>query len=77
MLFIIFTNSLAKDLQKYKLSSYADDTQVIISAGSPKEMKEAIEEVMRIAQEWYTGHSILNNLTKTEIMIVSRTRIQH
>ena len=76
VLFIIFTNSLAKDLQKYKLSSYADDTQVIISAGSPKDMKEAIEEVMRIAQEWYTSHSLLNNLTKTEIMIVTSKKNQ-
>ena len=76
VLFIIFTNSLANDLNMYKLSSYADDTQVIISARSPKEMKEGIEEVMRIAQEWYTSHSLLNNLTKTEIMIVTSKKNQ-
>ena len=71
VLFIIFTNSLAEDLGKYQLTSYADDTQIIISADSPKKMKDEIEEVMRISQEWYTSHSLLNNLTKTEIMIIN------
>ena len=68
--------SLSKDLQKYKISSYADDTVVIISAESPKKMKEEIEEVLRIAQDWYTSHSLLNNLTKTEIMIITSKKNQ-
>ena len=71
VLFIIFTNSLASDLRNYKMSSYADDTQILISAKSPKEMKAKIEEVMKTAQEWYTKHSLLNNLEKTEIMIIT------
>jgi len=71
VLFIIFTNNLAAHLHNYHISSYADDTQILISASSPKEMKEKIEEVMKIAQEWYTQHSLLNNLAKTEIMIVT------
>ena len=76
VLFIIFTNSLAEHLKKYQISSYADDTQIIISAKSPKEMKERIEEVMQIAQDWYTKHSLLNNLTKTEIMIITSKKNQ-
>ena len=76
VLFIIFTNSLTEYLHNYQISSYADDTQILISAKSPKEMKEKIEEVMQIAQEWYTKHSLLNNLTKTEIMIVTSKRNQ-
>ena len=71
VLFIIFTNSLSEHLNKHFISSYADDTQILISATSPKEMKEKIEEVMNIAQEWYTRHSLLNNLTKTEVMIIT------
>merc|ERR1711874_762763 len=54
VLFIIFTNNLTEYLHNYQISSYADDTQILISASSPKEMKQKIEEVMRIAQEWYT-----------------------
>ena len=76
VLFIIFTNSLAEDLGKYQLTSYADDEQIIISADSPKKMKDEIEEVMRISQEWYTSHSLLNNLTKTEIMIITSKKNQ-
>ena len=76
VLFIIFTNNLTEYLHNYQISSYADDTQILISASSPKEMKEKIEEVMRIAQEWYTKHSLLNNLTKTEIMIVTSKKNQ-
>ena len=71
VLFIIFTNSLAEDLKCYKLTSYADDSQILISAKSPREMKLQIEEVMKKAQDWYTKHSLLNNLSKTEIMIIT------
>ena len=76
VLFIIFTNSLAEDLSNYHITSYADDTQIIISADSPQEMKEKIEEVTKISQEWYTSHSLLNNLSKTEIMIVTSKKNQ-
>ena len=76
VLFIIFTNSLAEDLKEYKLSSYADDTQIIISADSPEQMKEEVEKVMDISQKWYTSHSLLNNLTKTEIMIITSKKNQ-
>ena len=76
VLFIIFTNSLARDLNMFKLSSYADDTQILISAKTPAEMKKRIEEVMKIAQEWYTNHSLLNNLKKTEIMIITSKKNQ-
>ena len=31
---------------KYKISSYADDTQIIVSAKSPDEMKEEVETVI-------------------------------
>ena len=76
VLFIIFTNSLANHLKEYKISSYADDTQILVSAESPKEMKAKIEEVMKIAQEWYSEHSLLNNLTKTELMIITSKKSQ-
>ena len=64
VLFSIFTNSLASHLAKYKINSYADDTQIIVSAKSPDEMKEEVETVMKIAQEWYSENSLLNNLNK-------------
>ena len=76
VLFIIFTNNLTEYLHNYQISSYADDTQILISASSPKEMKQKIEEVMNIAQKWYTKHSLLNNLSKTEIMIVTSKKNQ-
>ena len=76
VLFIIFTNDLAENLHHYQISSYADDTQILISANSPKEMKQKIEEVIKIAQDWYTKHSLLNNLTKTEIMVVTSKKNQ-
>ena len=76
VLLIIFTNNLTEYLHNYQISSYADDTQILISASSPKEMKQKIEEVMNIAQKWYTKHSLLNNLSKTEIMIVTSKKNQ-
>ena len=76
ILFIIFTNSLSTHLKNYKISSYADDTQIVVSAKSPSEMKAKIEEVMKIAQEWYSSHSLLNNLAKTEVMIITSRNSQ-
>jgi archaellum component FlaF (FlaF/FlaG flagellin family) len=54
--------------------SYADDTQILVSAKSAKEVKSRIENLIEKAQQWYTKNSLLNNATKTEIMTISRRK---
>ena len=54
--------------------SYADDTQILVSAKTTKEIKLQIETLIGKAQQWYTKNSLLNNTTKTEVMTISRRK---
>ena len=54
--------------------SYADDTQILVSARTAKEIKQQIEELIEKAQQWYNKNSLLNNATKTEVMTISKRK---
>ena len=54
--------------------SYADDTQILVSATNYPQLKKKIEEVIETAQKWYTENSLCNNASKTEIMVISRRK---
>ena len=54
--------------------SYADDTQILVSAKTAKEVKLRIEKLIEKAQQWYNKNSLLNNATKTEVMTVSKRK---
>ena len=74
ILFICFMNNLPKEFNDCKIMSYADDTQIIVSGKSIEEIKSRIESLIQAAQEWYTENSLLNNASKTEIMIISKRK---
>ena len=74
ILFICFVNDLPGIFENCKIMSYADDTQILVSAKSAKEIKSRIENLIEKAQQWYTKNSLLNNATKTEIMTISRRK---
>ena len=56
--------------------SYADDTQILVSAKTAKEVKLRIEKLIEKAQQWYNKNSLLNNATKTEVMTVSKRKVK-
>ena len=68
--FIIFTNEMADKFPNCKIMSYADDCQLIVAANSKMQVKLKLEELIRQAQIWYTENSLMNNPTKTEILII-------
>ena len=70
VLFICFMNDMADIFGDSKVCSYADDTQIIISGSSAKQVKAKLEELINRAQKWYTNNSLQNNAGKTETMIV-------
>ena len=76
ILFICFTNDMAENFQSCKTVSYADDTQIIVSANNLKELKEKIEELINTAQKWYTENSLCINPSKTEVMIIRKRNNQ-
>ena len=74
IMFICFMNDMTKNFKNCKVMSYADDSQILVSAKSTCQIKKRLEELIKIAQQWYTENSLLNNGSKTEIMIVNRKK---
>ena len=71
ILFISFINDLPENFQNCKIFTYADDTQIIISAKNGKQIKKLLEHLIDSAQKWYAKNSLLNNATKTEVMLIT------
>ena len=72
LLFLCFTNDIYEIFnEECKVVSYADDTQIVINANDPKELKAKIRSTILKAQEWYTANSMKNNIDKTEILIIN------
>ena len=74
ILFICYTNDMYEIFQDCKIVSYSDDSQILVSAKSEKQVKTKLEEVTKLAQKWYTENSLLNNAGKTEVMLISTHR---
>ena len=74
IMFICFVNDLPLQFENCKIISYADDSQILISARSSKEIQQRLEKLIYTAQKWYTANSLLNNASKTEIMVISRRK---
>ena len=47
---------------------YADDTQLVVDATTLSQLTKKLEEIITLAQKWYTKNSMKN---KTEIMIMN------
>ena len=70
LLFLCFTNDLFKEFQDdCKIIAYADDTQIIVTAHKPEQLKQRIENVITAAQRWYRNNSMKNNIGKTEVIV--------
>ena len=54
--------------------AYADDTQLLVSAKTKKELKVKLEAAMKAAQNWYSNNFMLNNVGKTDFLIFSPQR---
>ena len=74
ILFICFTNDMPEIFQNCKVMSYADDTQILVSAKSSVQVKKMLENLIYSAQKWYSENSLLINASKTEIMLITRRK---
>ena len=73
VLFICFTNDLQEVFKnECSIISYADDTQLIVEAKNINQLKQKIEKVIGLAQNWYENNSMKNNIGKTEIMVMTK-----
>ena len=69
ILFITFTSDFSSSFPNCNIKAYADDTQILVTAKSTKELKHRIEETIATAQKWFTDNSLKINPTKTEVII--------
>ena len=77
ILFICFTNDLAEIFKSSKMVSYADDTQIIVQAETIPQLKKKLENAIMNAQKWYEENSMMNNIGKTEFLIVNTRKVKH
>ena len=70
--FICFTNDMPNYFSNCKIISYADDTQIIIIGDNIQQVKLKLEEIIKLAQKWYNENSLMNNASKTEILIIGK-----
>jgi ribosomal silencing factor RsfS len=54
-------NDMADIFSDCKVCSYADDTQIIVSENSTKQVKAKLEELIKRAQNWHNNNSVQNN----------------
>ena len=72
LLFLCFTNDISEEFEgKCKIVAYADDTQLLVEASSLEQLVKNTEEVITIAQKWFSNNSMKNNIGKTEVLIIN------
>ena len=74
ILFICFTNDMPDIFKDCKIMSYADDTQILVSAKNSTQLKKMLEDLIKTAQNWYRENSLQINASKTEVMLITRRK---
>ena len=70
LLFITCTDDLPFVLNDYETFSYADDTQIMVITGkSIMEIQKKLIEALKKANKYYNNNSLLNNISKTKIIL--------
>ena len=75
LLFLCFVNDLPEIFDKNcEFLSYADDTQLIVTAENIQSLKNKIEDVIDLAQRWYTKNGLKNNSDKSKVLVISNKK---
>ena len=71
-LFLCFVNDLPEVFSKEcKFMAYADDTQLVVFDTDLEKLKQKVENVLKVAQNWYEKNGMKNNSSKSEILVIS------
>lgn len=68
LLFNIYTNQLQEIIYPNKACAYADDAYVVVSAESETELKEKLENTLKMHFDWLKSVGMECNLAKTELI---------
>ena len=70
LLFITCTDDIEDEMKDYNIFSYADDMQILVKGKTTLELENKLEAAIKMANSYYNRNSLLNNATKTEIMLL-------
>ena len=69
LLFIIYTNDLPKSLIKTKTILFADDTTIFKSSNNIETLYSAMNEDLRILEDWFKANKLSLNASKTNYIL--------
>ena len=75
VLFIAFTSDFHECFPDFKITAFADDTQIMVTGQSSEEIRTKAETAIATAQEWFTANSLKINPSKSEVMIFGGRRL--
>ena len=71
-LFLCFVNDLPNEFGNMcKFMAYADDTQLLVFDKNLENLKNKVENVIKVAENWYSANGMKNNSSKSEILVIS------
>lgn len=65
LLFVIFVNEMPEYVKRGNVVMFADDTSVVVSAGTPAELKTSVNEAIRQFKYWCSSNNLILNLDKS------------
>ena len=69
LLFLIYINDLTSAIKYCRVQHFADDTNLLISDGSPKQIQKYINLDLRNLCKWLRANKLSLNTSKTELLV--------
>ena len=76
LLFLIYVNDLHEAIKNSDVYHYADDTNLLLTHKSPKQINKLINQDLTTLCKWLRANKISLNAAKTEIIIFRRKNTQ-
>ena len=69
LLFLIYINDLHKSIKHCTVRHFADDTNLLISNNSPKQLQSYLNLDLKNLCKWLRANKICLNVSKTELLV--------
>ena len=69
LLFLVYINDLHKSIKYCTVRHFADDTNLLISSNSPKQLQSYLNSDLKCLCKWLRANKICLNTSKTELLI--------
>ncbi len=74
LLFILYINDCANDLQNSELFMFADDTNLFSAGHNIPDLERSVNAELNILSEWFKANRLSLNIKKTQFMVFSKRR---